>query len=193
MAPSRRIRIARSAAFVGAGVLLYAVVAWPAAASYATGLLAGIVALFCFGLLSFIDLSLGLKHPRNLAVLIAVVLFAGLLIAHEVWRAGSVVARASFNPGIAPFVVTVRKVPVPVTGSSHFIVTLRRGRYPVTSFRYFWVRYTPKKVKIEWPGLGSFRVIFDDRYVATCTWSWGKDAVWSIQVPPGGQVPGDQP
>jgi len=40
------------------------------------------------------------------------------------WRKGEVVATAKFDPGIAPFTIEVRKVPVPVTNSYHFIVSL---------------------------------------------------------------------
>lgn len=109
------------------------------------------------------------------------------------WRSGSVVAEAEFNPGIAPFQITVREVPVPVTGSHHFIVTLSRGQYPVTSFRYFWVGYTPKKVSINWPQLEAFTVTFDDKYVASCRWSWGNQASWSVTGPTGAALAGEKP
>ena len=111
----------------------------------------------------------------------------------RIWRNGNVVAEAEFNPGIAPFTLTVREVPVPVTNSRHFIVTLRRGEYPVTSFRYFWIDYTPTKVKINWPELRNFTVTFDDTYVASCNWSWGSQAVWTIAGPPNGKVAGETP
>jgi hypothetical protein len=65
------------------------------------------------------------------------IFIAGLWLAFVVWRHGTVVAEAKFNPGIAPFTIEVRRVPVPVTNSKHFIVELYRGQYVVTSFRYF--------------------------------------------------------
>ena len=46
-------------------------------------------------------------------------------------RKGEIVATAAFDPGIAPFTIEVRKVPVPVTNSHHFIVSLHRGEYVV--------------------------------------------------------------
>lgn len=102
------------------------------------------------------------------------------------WRHGRTVAQAEFDIGDgAPFSISVREVPVPVTKSHHFIVTLYRGEYPVTSFRYFWVNYTPTEIKIDWPQLESFTVTFDGKYVACCRWSWGSEASWSITSPPG--------
>jgi hypothetical protein len=98
----------------------------------------------------------------------------------EKWRQGEEVARADFDPGIAPFTVTVRKVPVPVTNSYHFIVALYRGQYVVTSFRYFWEGLTPHKVVIDWPCVERFTVTFDDSHVAACSWSWGKSASWTM-------------
>jgi hypothetical protein len=186
-------RILRAGAFVAAGLLLLSSIVSPALAVHATTLYLVMLALFFVGVLTFIDPSVKLRHPRNLAVFAFIAAFAAAVVALIVWRAGGVVAEATFNPGIAPFDLTVREVPVPVTRSHHFIITLRRGQYPVTSFRYFWVKYTPKNVKIEWTRLETFKVIFDDRYVATCHWSWGKEATWTMQVPPGGEVPGDQP
>ncbi|HJY76061.1 MAG TPA: hypothetical protein VKE95_05480 [Burkholderiales bacterium] len=188
-----RTRLLRSAAFLGAALAMLVAVAWPGPAARSGGLYALAFALFLLGALTFIERSRGWRHPGNLVVFAFLTIFAVAVVAHVVWRAGTVVAEASFNPGIAPFDVTVREVPVPVTGSRHFIVTLRRGQYPVTSFRYFWVNYTPKNVKIEWTKLETFKVIFDDRYVATCNWSWGKEATWTMQVPPGGEAPGDRP
>jgi hypothetical protein len=188
-----KTRLLRSAAFLGAALVMLVAVAWPGPVARSGGLYALALALFFLGALTFIDRSLRWRHPRNVTVLAFVAIFAAAVAAHTVWRAGTVVAKASFNPGIAPFDVTVREVPVPVTGSHHFIVTLRRGQYPVTSFRYFWVNYTPKNVRIEWTQLETFKVIFDDRYVATCNWSWGKQATWTMQVPPGGETPGDRP
>jgi len=151
------------------------------------------LALLVIGLLTFIEPSVALRHPRNLAIVLAIATFAAGSAGFFLWRAGRIVAEATYNPGIAPFDVTVREVPVPVTHSHHFIVTLKRGQYPVTSFRYFWLDYTPKRVQIEWPRLEMFKVIFDERYVATCNWSWGREATWTMQVPPGAQAPGDQP
>lgn len=187
------IRNLRAATFLGASLLLLSSLLWPPFAAYATGLNALILALYFLGVLTFIDPSVKLRHPKNLAVFVFIGVFTAAIVGHMVWRAGHVVAEARFNPGIAPFDVTVREVPVPVTQSHHFIITLRRGQYPVTSFRYFWVRYTPKKVKIEWTRLETIKVIFDDRYVATCNWSWGREATWEMQVPPDGRAPGDQP
>ena|ERR1051325_696655 len=119
------------------------------------------------------------------------VLILFVYLAFEFWRNGKVVAEAEFNPGIAPFTLTVREVPVPVTNSHHFIVTLRRGEYPVTSFRYFWDDYTPKAVKINWPTLKSFTITFDETYIASCDWNWGNSAVWAIVGPPNGRVAGE--
>ncbi|HLQ27381.1 MAG TPA: hypothetical protein VK138_16070 [Acidiferrobacterales bacterium] len=151
------------------------------------------LALILIGLSTFIDPAVKLYRPQNLVIVITLVIFTTYVVGHFFWRAGSIVAEATFDPGIAPFDITVREVPVPVTHSHHFIITLKRGRYPVTSFRYFWIAYTPKSVKIEWTQLETFKVIFDERYVATCNWSWGREATWTMQVPPGAQAPGDQP
>jgi hypothetical protein len=90
-----------------------------------------LVVLAIMSLLSSAMLSRSVK-----VILVAVCLVP--LITHAIWRMGRVVAEAEFNPGIAPFHLTIRRVPVPVTQSSHFIVELRRGQYVVTSFRYFW-------------------------------------------------------
>lgn len=109
------------------------------------------------------------------------------------WREGKIVASAQFDPGIAPFTIDVRKVPVLVTKSEHFVVTLYRGQYPVTSFRYFWLNYTPKKVTISWRCIDRFTVRFDDLYEANCEWSWGKGAQWSMTVPPNSKQPGLSP
>lgn len=109
------------------------------------------------------------------------------------WRKGVVVASAKFDPGIAPFSVEVRKVPVPVTNSEHFIVSLYRGQYQVTSFRYFWPSYTPERVTISWPCINRFVVTFDDKYEATCEWSWGSAATWSIASPLGARKAGLSP
>ena len=188
-----KTRLLRSATFLGAALVMLVAVAWPGPAARSGVLYALALALFFLGALTFVDRSRGWRDPRNVVVLAFVAIFAAAVAAHTVWRAGTVVAEASFDPGIAPFDVTVREVPVPVTGSHHFIVTLRRGQYVVTSFRYFWVKYTPKSVKIEWTKLETFKVIFDDRYVATCNWSWGKEATWTMQVPSGGETPGDRP
>src|SRR5262245_33758831 len=117
--------------------------------------------------------------------IIQIVLIAGLIIILILpvsfwgWRQGEVVAKAEFNPGIAPFTIEVRKVPVPVTNSQHFIVSLYRGQYVVTSFRFFWPDYTPQQVKISWPCIDRFSVIFDDKYEAICEWRWGSGASWS--------------
>ncbi len=149
--------------------------------------------VFLIALLTFMDLSLKLRHPKNLIILACAIIFIAGFSVHFLWRDGTVVAKARFDPGIAPFDIAVREVPVPVTHSHHFIVTLKRGQYPVTSFRYFWIGYTPKTVRIEWSRLESFKVIFDERYTASCNWSWGKEATWTMNVPAGAEVPGDQP
>jgi hypothetical protein len=134
-------------------------------------------------------LALSLRVSRLAkVVLLAIVLLPP--IAFGLWRTGRVVAEAEFNPGIAPFHLTVWRVPVPVTQSSHFIVELKRGQYVVTSFRYFWPQYTPQRVKIGWDKIEHFTVTFDDNYVATCDWSWGKEAIWRMSGPPGGVAPG---
>jgi hypothetical protein len=106
------------------------------------------------------------------------------------WRSGVIVAQAQFDPGIAPFTITVRRVPVPVTASKHFIVELYRGQYVVTSFRYFWPEYTPERVRISWPCLNHFSVVFDEKYEANCDWSWGAGATWSMKSPSGALPPG---
>ena len=121
-------------------------------------------------------------------LLIALLVFPYIIFA--VWRAGRIVAEAEFNPGVAPFHLTVRRVPVPVTQSSHFIVELKRGQYVVTSFRYFWPQYTPQRVKITWDKIERFTVTFDDVYVATCDWRWGREASWRLTEPPGGNIAG---
>ncbi len=99
----------------------------------------------------------------------------------EQWRQGKVVAEAEFDPGIAPFKVVVRRVPVPVTQSEHYIVALYRGQYVVTAQRYFWPGHTPQTVKISWPCLEKFTVTFDGSRVATCEWSWGRGATWGLE------------
>jgi len=190
---SSKQKLLRQAALLGAPLLLLLDLIWPGLTILQTSLSAFALVLLLVALLTFIDRSVGLWHPRNLAILLAVVIFVGGIAAHFVWRAGRIVAVARFDPGIAPFDVTVREVPVPVTHSHHFIVTLKRGQYPVTSFRYFWIAYTPKTVRLEWTHFESFKVIFDERYIATCEWSWGKQAQWTMLVPPGAQEPGDQP
>lgn len=108
-------------------------------------------------------------------------------------RTGEVIATAEFDPGIAPFTIEARTVPVPVTSSKHFIISLYRGQYVVTSFRYFWLGYTPERVAISWPCINRFTVTFDDKYEATCDWSWGAGATWSMTVPEGSQKPGLSP
>lgn len=166
---------------------------WPGLALDPLTLSVILLVLLFIGLLTFIDPAAKLYRGQNLAIVIALVLFTAAVAGHFIWRAGRIVAEAKFDPGIAPFDVTVREVPVPVTRSHHFIVTLKRGQYPVTSFRYFWTGYTPERVRIEWTRLETFKVVFDERYVATCNWSWGKEATWTMQAPPGAQAPGDQP
>ncbi len=186
----RKIKLLRQVSFWGAPLLLLTAIIWPDSDQVTLDVIA-LVLLF-IGLLTFIDRTVQLRHPKNLAIVIPLIIFATIIVGFFVWRAGRIVARATFNPGIAPFDIAVREVPVPVTHSRHFIITLSRGQYPVTSFRYFWVSYTPKSVRIEWPRLESFRVIFDERYVATCNWSWGEEATWMMQAPAGAQLPGDR-
>ena len=187
-----KARMLRLAAFLGAPLLLLGGVFRGPDSGQPMLDLAALIVIF-IGLLTFVDRSVKLRHPKNLGIVIPIVVFIAVIAGFFVWRAGTVVAAASFNPGIAPFDVTVREVPVPVTRSNHFIITLRRGQYPVTSFRYFWVSYTPKTVRIEWPSLETFNVIFDDRYIATCNWRWGREATWSMRSPAGSELPGDQP
>lgn len=188
-----RIKILRQVAFVGAPLLWAIGAVWPGLALDLMTLSAVLLVLLFIGLLTFIDPAVKLYRGQNLAIVVVLVLFTAAIAGHFIWRAGRIVAEAKFDPGIAPFDVTVREVPVPVTRSHHFIVTLKRGQYPVTSFRYFWTGYTPEKVRIEWTRLETFKVVFDERYVATCNWSWGREATWTMQVPPGAQAPGDQP
>lgn len=134
---------------------------------------------------------------RAAALLLAMVLLLApsylLAFGHRWWRAGEIVASASFNPGIAPFDVSVRKVPVPVTHSDHFIVELRRGEYVVTAHRFFWHDYTPQQVTIDWPCIEQFTVTFDQRYVATCDWQWGRGATWTLTEPAGAPPAGLSP
>ena len=184
-------KLLRLAPFVGALLLLTSVI-WPLPVDQGT-ISAIACILFLVGFLGFLDRSFELRHPKNLAIITAWIIVIGFVAADYVWREGKIVAEAWFNPGIAPFDITVREVPVPVTKSHHFVVTLKRGQYPVTSFRFFWIGYTPEKVRIEWKRLETFNVIFDDRYVATCNWSWGREAAWTVKVPPGSEAPGDQP
>jgi hypothetical protein len=139
------------------------------------------------------------KDKKKLIIQLITILFIPLILlalcegSWRIWRHGKVVAEAEFDPGIAPFKIEVRKVPVPATGSSHFIVTLRRGQYPITSFRYFWAKYTPQKVRIDWPRLESFKVIFDEKHIASCNWSWGNNATWSIESSNKSQIAGEKP
>src|SRR6266851_1599281 len=166
-----KIKILRRVAFLGAPLLLLIGIIWPGLAVDQITLSAVALVLLFIGLLTFIDPAVKLLHPQNLVIVIAVVIFTAGIVGLFLWRAGSIVAEATFNPGIALFDITVREVPVPVTHSHHFIVTLKRGQYPVTSFRYFWIAYTPRSVRIEWTRLETVKVIFDERYVATCNWS----------------------
>jgi hypothetical protein len=137
----------------------------------------------------FISMAIKAARERNrkafttLAAVLGVVVIA--TVGFYVWRRGTVIAEAKFDPGIAPFTLTIRKVPVAVTDSSHFIVELRRGQYVVTSFRYFWPGYTPNRVRIDWPCINYFTVTFDDAHIAKCEWSWGKQAVWTMSEQPG--------
>jgi hypothetical protein len=118
-----------------------------------------------------------------LAIFVSCLLGAGgTYITFRIWRHGTIVAEAEFDPGIAPFTLTVRRVPVPVTASEHFIVELKRGEYVVTSFRYFWPEYTPEHVWISWHCIDHFEVHFDD-HVATCDWKWGEGATWKMTGP----------
>jgi len=136
----------------------------------------------------------GLLMARARKIMIGYVVIIGLVSGgFWWWRHGTVVARASFDPGIAPFTVEVRKVPVPVTRSRHFIVSLYRGQYVVTSFRYFWPGYTPSHVTIAWPCIDTFTVTFDEQHVATCHWRWGQEATWSMSEPTNGPKPGLSP
>ncbi len=188
-----KIKILRLVVYLGTPLLWLIGFIWPGLALDQLTLSIILVVLLFIGLLTFIDPAVKLYHGMNLVIVVALVIFMAAIAGHYFWRAGRIVAEATFNPGIAPFDITVREVPVPVTLSHHFIVTLKRGQYPVTSFRYFWTSYTPKSVRIEWTRLETFKVIFDERYVATCNWSWGREATWTMQVPPGAQTPGDQP
>ena len=192
-ATSLTIKILRQVAFLGAPLLLLIGAIWPGLALDSISLSVILLVLLFIGLLTFIDPAVKLYHRTNLVIVIAVAVFAAAVAGHYIWRAGRIVAETTFDPGIAPFDIAVREVPVPVTRSHHFIVTLKRGQYPVTSFRYFWIDYTPKSVRIEWTRLETFKVVFDERYVAICNWSWGREATWTMQVPPGAQAPGDQP
>jgi len=124
---------------------------------------------------------------------IPVVLFLAVLAAMWWWRSGVIVASARFDPGIAPFTIQVRRVPVPVTASKHFIVELYRGQYVVTSFRYFWPEYTPERIRISWPCLNHFSIMFDEKYEAICDWSWGAGASWSMKSATGALAPGLSP
>src|SRR5579862_6938367 len=118
------IRIVRHLALLAAPLLLLgASLIWPDF-DQATISLTALVLLF-IGLLTFVDRSARLRHPKNLVIIVPIAIFAGIIIGFFYWRAGTVVAAASFNPGIAPFDITVREVPVPVTHSHHFIVTLK--------------------------------------------------------------------
>jgi hypothetical protein len=185
-------RIVRHVALMGAPLfLLGGTILWPDVDRPTLSLTA--LGLLFLGLLTFIDRSVKLRHRKNLVIVAPIAIFVVIIAGFFYWRAGTIVAAASFNPGIAPFDITVREVPVPVTRSHHFIITLKRGQYPVTSFRYFWVSYTPKSVRIEWPRLETFKVIFDERYIAKCEWSWGREATWTLEAPAGTQLPGDQP
>ena len=196
-APGRSTRVwltvLRAAALFGAAALLLVGLISPELAVDQVTLSTIAFTLLVVGIATFIDFDVKLYRPPNLGIIVAVGLAVAAALVHYSWREGQVVAIATFNPGIAPFRLTVREVPVPVTHSNHFIVTLKRGQYPVTSFRYFWIAYTPKKVRIEWPRLESFKVIFDERYIAICNWRWGQDATWTMQMPPNAEEPGDRP
>jgi hypothetical protein len=116
-----------------------------------------------------------------------------IIVSYLWWREGNIVATATFNPGIAPFRIEVRSVPVLVTNSRHFIVSLYRGQYVVTSFRYFWTDYTPKNISINWSCIDHFTVNFDDKYQAICDWHQGRGANWSMNYPVGVLKPGLSP
>jgi hypothetical protein len=190
---SSKVKILRQTSIYGAVLLLLSGLVWPGLALDRITAYDLALALLLLALWSSIDPSLKLRHPKNLAIVVFISILLGANATFLLWREGKVVAEAKFDPGIAPFELTVRQVPVPVTQSRHFIVTLKRGQYPVTSFRYFWIEYTPQKVRIEWTRLETFKVIFDEKYVATCNWSWGNEATWTMQVPPGAQGPGEKP
>lgn len=188
-----KVRFLRWVALVGAPLLILSSAIGPKFVGDRVVLSNIAFVLLTLAPLTFIDWSVKLWHRKNLGMVILVVILTASYAGFFVWREGTVVAKASFNPGIAPFDITVREVPVPVTHSHHFIITLKRGQYSVTSFRYFWIAYTPKTVRIEWARLEAFKVIFDERYKATCNWSWGREATWTMDVPPGAQAPGDRP
>ena len=190
---SLSLRLFRWVALLGAPLLFLSGAVGPKFVGDQVTLANIALALLTLAPLTFIDRSVELRHPKNLAMVIVVIILIAGNAEFFLWREGSIVAEARFNPGIAPFDITVREVPVPVTHSHHFIVTLKRGQYPVTSFRYFWIAYTPEKVRIEWTRLETFKVLFDERYKATCNWSWGREATWTMDVPPGTQAPGEQP
>jgi len=57
------------------------------------------------------------------------------------------------------------------------------------SVSVFLVGVHAEKREHRWRRLETFKIIFDDRYVARCNWSWGKEATWSMQAPPAAKRP----
>src|SRR5947199_7367981 len=118
---SSKVKILRQAALVGAPLLMLSSLVWPDPVTGQMTLRVVALALLLIGLLTFIDPSVQLRHPRNLTIILMIVTFAAGIAGVFFWRTGSIVAEATYNPGIAPFDITVREVPVPVTHSQHFI------------------------------------------------------------------------
>ena len=105
-----KIRILRQVAFLGAPLLLLIGIMWPNLAAEHVAISAITLVLLFTGLLTFIDPAVRLRHPRNLALIMAIATFAASIAGFFYWRAGSIVAEATFNRGIAPFGITVREV-----------------------------------------------------------------------------------
>ena len=123
-------RVVGTTAFLLAPLLLLVGLYWPALAPYNRELNILYLILYFVALSTWIDWSKKLWHKTNLFALILLAVFVTLTVGFSVWRNGRIVARAMFDPGIAPFDITVREVPVLVTGSNHFIITLSRGSTP---------------------------------------------------------------
>src|SRR5260370_39637763 len=109
----------RVAAFLGTPLLVLIGLNWPELAIAPIAFSAIALALVSIGLLTLIDPAAGLRHPKNLVIVIALVIFAAGVVGFLFSRTGPVVARATFNPSIAPFRVTGREVPLPVPSSDH--------------------------------------------------------------------------
>ena len=88
-----------------------------------------------------------------------------LLPTAVVWnlKEGVVVAEAEFNPGIAPFTVEARRVPVPADAFQAFLslslFTAWRHVVDVIPVFLAW-QIRREKAEIDWPSMNHFSVTF---------------------------------